>query len=69
MNIPDPQLRWNAERGHYDFGPIDWDEFYNVIRGNGPCNRERLQARIEAHERGAWVRDAAAAYAKKHAKG
>ncbi len=69
LKIPDPQLRWNAERGHYDFGPIDWDEFYNVIRGNGPCNRERLQARIEAHERGAWVRDAAAAYAKKHAKG
>ncbi len=69
LKIPDPQLRWNAERGHYDFGPIDWDEFYNVIRWNGPCNRERLQARIEAHERGAWVRDAAAAYAKKHAKG
>jgi ring-1,2-phenylacetyl-CoA epoxidase subunit PaaA len=69
LSIPDPQLKWNPERGHYDFGPIDWDEFYNVIRGNGPCNRERLQARVEAHERGAWVREAAAAYAKKHAKG
>jgi ring-1,2-phenylacetyl-CoA epoxidase subunit PaaA len=68
LKIPDPQLKWNSERGHYDFGPIDWDEFYNVIRGNGPCNRERLQARVEAHERGAWVREAAAAYARKHAK-
>jgi len=65
LQIPDPDLKWNAERGHYDIGPIHWDEFYNVIRGNGPCNRERLQARIEAHERGAWVREAAAAYATK----
>lgn len=64
--IPDPDLKWNAERGHYDFGKIDWDEFYSVIQGNGPCNRERLQARVAAHSEGAWVRDAAAAYAAKH---
>ena len=67
LTIPDSDLRWNPERGHYDFGRIDWNEFYNVIQGNGPCNRERLRARIEAHEQGAWVRDAAAAYARKHA--
>ncbi len=68
LKIPDPDLKWNAERGHYDFGPIDWDEFYNVISGNGPCNRERLEARIQAQERGTWVRDAAAAHAAKRAK-
>src|SRR5579875_2653347 len=68
LTIPDPELKWNAERGHYDFGPIDWDEFYNVIQGNGPCNRERLRARRQAHEDGAWVREAAAAYAAKHAE-
>jgi len=67
LQIPDPDLKWNAERGHYDFGAIDWAEFYNVVQGNGPCNRERLQARIDAHEQGAWVREAAAAYARKHA--
>ena len=65
LKIPDPDLKWNPERGHYDFGPIDWDEFHSVIQGNGPCNRERLQARIDAHREGAWVRDAAAAYAAK----
>ncbi len=62
LSIPDPDLRWNAERGHYDFGEIDWQEFKQVIAGNGPCNKSRLQARIEAHENGAWVREAAAAY-------
>ncbi len=67
LKIPDPDLTWNPERGHYDFGKIDWDEFYNVIQGNGPCNRERLQTRIRAHEEGEWVRDAAAAYAAKKA--
>jgi len=67
LTIPDPRLKWNPERGHYDFGQIDWDEFYNVIQGNGPCNRDRLRVRRKAHEDGAWVRDAAAAYAKKHA--
>ncbi|MBV9613270.1 MAG: 1,2-phenylacetyl-CoA epoxidase subunit A [Acidobacteriaceae bacterium] len=68
LTIPDPDLKWNAERGHYDIGPINWDEFYSVVQGNGPCNRERLEARIEAHERGAWVREAAAAYAAKRAR-
>jgi ring-1,2-phenylacetyl-CoA epoxidase subunit PaaA len=68
LTIPDPDLKWNAERGHYDFGKIDWDEFYNVVQGNGPCNRERLRARVKAHEDGAWVREAAAAYAQKEAK-
>ena len=68
LKIPDPDLKWNAERGHYDIGAIDWDEFYNVIRGNGPCNHERLQKRIEAEEQGAWVREAAAAYAAKQVR-
>jgi ring-1,2-phenylacetyl-CoA epoxidase subunit PaaA len=68
LKIPDPALKWSAERGHYDFGEIDWDEFYSVIQGNGPCNRERLQARIDAHREGAWVREAAAAYAAKQTK-
>ena len=65
LKIPDPELKWNPDRGSYDFGDIDWAEFYDVIRGNGPCNRERLQARIKAHEEGAWVRDAALAHAQK----
>jgi ring-1,2-phenylacetyl-CoA epoxidase subunit PaaA len=65
LKLPDPLLRWNTERGHYDFGPIDWEEFRNVVQGNGPCNRERLRARVEAHEQGAWVREAAMAYAAK----
>jgi ring-1,2-phenylacetyl-CoA epoxidase subunit PaaA len=68
LAIPDPDLKWNPERGHYDFGNIDWNEFCNVIQGNGPCNRERLRARVEAHEEGAWVREAAAAYARKKAE-
>lgn len=67
LTIPDPHLKWNEERGHYDFGPIDWEEFYNVISGNGPCNKQRLDARRKAHEDGRWVREAAAAFAKKHA--
>src|SRR5450631_2188279 len=66
IGMPDPELKWNAERGHYDIGPIDWDEFYSVVKGNGPCNRERLRARVEAWEEGAWVRDAAMAHAEKH---
>jgi ring-1,2-phenylacetyl-CoA epoxidase subunit PaaA len=65
--IPDPELRWNDERGHYDFTPPDWDELYRVINGDGPCNRQRLENRVKAHEDGAWVREAAAAYARKHA--
>jgi len=65
LGIPDPELHWNNERGHYDFGPIDWDEFYNVIRGNGPCNHERLRVRRKADEDGAWFREALAAHAQK----
>jgi ring-1,2-phenylacetyl-CoA epoxidase subunit PaaA len=66
LAIPDPELRWNEERGHYDFGTPDWDEFFNVIQGNGPCNRQRLEHRRRAHEEGRWVREAARAYADKH---
>jgi ring-1,2-phenylacetyl-CoA epoxidase subunit PaaA len=67
MRLPDEQLRWNEERQHYDFGPINWDEFRNVVNGNGPCNRERLEARVQAHADGAWVREAALAHARKNA--
>jgi ring-1,2-phenylacetyl-CoA epoxidase subunit PaaA len=65
ITMPDPDLRWNAERGHYDFGEIDWSEFREVLRGNGPCNRERMAARVAAWEEGAWVREAANAHAQK----
>jgi ring-1,2-phenylacetyl-CoA epoxidase subunit PaaA len=65
MTLPDPDLKWNQEKGHYDFGAINWDEFWNVVRGNGPCNRERLAARQKAHEEGRWVREAALAHAEK----
>ena len=65
--IPDDKLKWNEERKHYDFGEINWNEFYNVIKGNGPCNKERLAARVSAHENGEWVREAALAYAEKKA--
>ena len=65
ITIPDPDLKWNAERGHYDFGPINWDEFWQVVKGNGPCNKKRMNDRIKAHEEGAWVREAAMAYAEK----
>src|SRR5687768_8661946 len=67
MQLPDPELKWNESSGHYDFGPIDWEEFWNVVNGNGPCNRERLAARVKAHEEGAWVREAAIAFAEKRA--
>ncbi len=67
LTIPDPDLRWNAERGHYDCGTPNWDEFFAVVRGDGPCNRERLAARVAAHDDGAWVREAAAAHARKRA--
>ncbi|MBB6290488.1 MULTISPECIES: 1,2-phenylacetyl-CoA epoxidase subunit PaaA [unclassified Pseudomonas] len=63
--VPDPDLKWNEETGHYDFGEIQWEEFYQVLKGNGPCNRERLEARCKATKEGAWVREAAVAYAKK----
>ena len=67
MTLPDPDLAWNEARQHYDFGVIDWEEFRNVINGNGPCNKERLAARVKAHEDGAWVREAAMAHAAKRA--
>ena len=63
--IPDAELKWNEARGHYDFGPIDWDEFNRVLAGHGPCNRARLAARRAAHEDGEWVRDAMLAHADK----
>ena len=63
VQLPDPELRWNEERGQHDFGPIDWEEFWRVVGGDGPCNRERLAARVKAWEDGAWVREAALAYA------
>ena len=65
ITLPDPELKWNEQRGHYDFGEINWDEFFQVIAGNGPCNHERMSARVKAHEDGAWVREAALAYADK----
>lgn len=68
LRIPDKDLKWNEERGHYDFGPINWDEFWNVVKGNGPCNKQRLEARRKAHEDGAWVREAATTYANKRAQ-
>jgi len=65
MSLPDPALKWNKERKHYDFGEINWEEFWNVVKGNGPCNKERLEARRKAWDEGKWVRDAAEAYAEK----
>lgn len=65
LTVPDKDLKWNEAKQSYDWGTPDWEEFNNVIKGNGPCNKERLGARIKAHENGAWVREAAAAYAAK----
>ena len=65
VTVPDPALQWNADRGHWDYGPIDWDEFWRVLAGDGPCNTQRLNRRVTAHEQGAWVREGAAAYAAK----
>ena len=67
LTIPDPELKWNEETGHYEHGPIDWEEFNRVIAGHGPCNKERLDARRKAWDDGAWVREAAAAHAEKRA--
>ena len=67
LTVPDPDLKFNAETGHYEFGEIDWSEFNNVLKGNGPCNRERLQTRVKAYEDGAWFREALVAYADKQA--
>ena len=65
MTLPDPDLKWNEERQHYDFGTINWSEFYEVLKGNGPCNKQRLDARRKAWDEGKWVREAAEAYAEK----
>ena len=65
LTVPDPDLRWNEETGHYEFGEIDWSEFHNVLKGNGPCNRERLRTRVQAYEDGRWFRDALVAHADK----
>ncbi|WP_343606442.1 1,2-phenylacetyl-CoA epoxidase subunit PaaA [Fluviicola sp.] len=65
LTVPDPDLKWNEERGHYDFGEINWDEFWEVVKGNGPCNHQRLETRKKAYEEGEWVREAAMAYADK----
>jgi ring-1,2-phenylacetyl-CoA epoxidase subunit PaaA len=67
LTIPDPALRWDEATQHFAIGPIDWNEFQAVLQGNGPCNRERLEARRAAHGAGAWVREAAAAHAAKQA--
>jgi ring-1,2-phenylacetyl-CoA epoxidase subunit PaaA len=67
MHLPDPDLKWNEERKHYDFGAINWDEFWQVVKGNGPCNKQRLDARRKAWEEGEWVREAAVEYARKRA--
>ncbi len=66
LTIPDKDLKWNDERQSYDFGEMDWDEFWNVVKGNGPCNDQRIEHHIKAHEDGAWVREAAIAYAEKN---
>jgi ring-1,2-phenylacetyl-CoA epoxidase subunit PaaA len=65
VTLPDPALRWNEERGHYDFGTPDWAEFWRVVSGGGPCGRQRIEHRRAVHEQGAWVREAAVAYAAK----
>jgi ring-1,2-phenylacetyl-CoA epoxidase subunit PaaA len=67
LTIPDPKLRLNEETEHYEFGEIDWDEFHNVLKGNGPCNRERLRTRVKAWEDGQWFREALVAHADKQA--
>lgn len=65
LTVPDSDLKWNEDKKGYDFGDIDWNEFWNVVKGNGPCNKERITAKIKAHNDGAWVREAANAYAEK----
>jgi ring-1,2-phenylacetyl-CoA epoxidase subunit PaaA len=65
LTVPDPALKWNEERKAYDFGEVNWEEFWQVVKGNGLCNADRLQARVQAHEEGAWVREAALAHAAK----
>jgi ring-1,2-phenylacetyl-CoA epoxidase subunit PaaA len=67
VTFPDPDLKWNEETGHWDYGQLDWDEFKRVLRGGGACNAVRMENRRAAHEDGAWVREAAAEYARKTA--
>ena len=67
LTVPDENLKWNEERGHYDYSQPDWDEFFNVLKGNGPCNAERLGARQKAWNEGQWVRDGLLAHARKNA--
>jgi ring-1,2-phenylacetyl-CoA epoxidase subunit PaaA len=62
LTVPDPDLNWNEEAQHYDFGEIDWNEFYEVIKGRGPCNKQRLETHIKSHQEGEWVRDTAREY-------
>jgi ring-1,2-phenylacetyl-CoA epoxidase subunit PaaA len=69
LTLPDPALRYDEDTGHYQYGEIDWTEFWDVVKGDGPCNRERMEHRVRAHEEGRWVREAAAAYAEKHRAG
>jgi ring-1,2-phenylacetyl-CoA epoxidase subunit PaaA len=69
LSVPDPELYFDEESGNWESGPIDWDEFWQVVKGNGPCNAERLCARRKAHEDGLWVREAMVAYAQKKAAG
>jgi ring-1,2-phenylacetyl-CoA epoxidase subunit PaaA len=68
LTIPDKDLKWNEETGHYNHGEIDWAEFYNILKGKGKCNKQRISARQKAHENGAWVREAANAHANKQAE-
>ncbi len=65
LEIPDPDLSFNSDTGHWEIGPIDWDEFWTVVKGHGPCNRQRMAHRRNAHEDGVWVREAAVAFAAK----
>jgi ring-1,2-phenylacetyl-CoA epoxidase subunit PaaA len=66
VTFPDPELAWNDERGHYDFGRPDWEEFWSVVKGNGPCNAQRLAHRRKAWDEGAWVREASLQWAARN---
>jgi ring-1,2-phenylacetyl-CoA epoxidase subunit PaaA len=68
LKVPDEKLKWNAAKDGYDFGEVNWDEFWRVVKGHGPCNKQRLDARRRAHDEGAWVREAATAFSKKRAE-
>jgi ring-1,2-phenylacetyl-CoA epoxidase subunit PaaA len=68
LTVPDPELKWNEDTEHYEFGAIDWSEFWDVVKGNGPCNRDRLRTRVQAWDDGGWFRDALGAHAEKQAQ-